>query len=44
MVEGEIHIMDVQSANQQQLCDRPESLNNVSRIFLNLYHKELMHL
>ncbi len=44
--EREIHIMDVQTTNLQQLCDAimtiwPTSLRNVSNTLLNLCHEEL---
>ncbi len=44
--EREIHIMDVQTTNLQQLCDAimtiwPKSLRNVSNTLLNLCHEEL---
>jgi len=47
VVEREIHIMDVQTTNLQQLCDAimtiwPKSLRNVSNTLLNLCHEELM--
>ncbi len=46
VVEREIHIMDVQTTNLQQLCDAimtiwPKSLRNVSNTLLNLCHEEL---
>ncbi len=46
VVEREIHIMDVQPTNLQQLCDAimtiwPTSLRNVSNTLLNLCHEEL---
>ncbi len=46
VVEREIHIMDVQTTNLQQLCDAimtiwPTSLRNVSNTLLNLRHEEL---
>ncbi len=46
VVEREIHIMDVQTTNLQQLCDAlmtiwPTSLRNVSNTSLNLCHEEL---
>ncbi len=44
--EREIHIMDVQTTNLQQLCDAimtiwPKSLRNVSNTLLNLWNEEL---
>ncbi len=46
VVEREIHIMDAQLTNLQQLCDAimsiwPKSLRNVSNTLLNLCHEEL---
>ncbi len=49
VVEREIHIMDVQPTNLQQLCDAIMSIwtwslksrRNVSNTLLNLYHEEL---
>ncbi len=49
VVEWEIHVMDVQPTNLQQLRDAimsiwPKSLKNVSNTLLNLCHEELMYL
>ncbi len=46
VMEREIHIMDVQPTNLQQLRDAiisiwPKSLSNVSNTLLNLCHEEL---
>ncbi len=43
VVEREIHVMDVQPTNLQQLRDAI-MLRNVSNTLLNLCHKELMYL